>query len=154
MYGKREVDRAAERYTLQGLPGLATGRLLMGALLLMLWTLVCGAMVEEFEATRRAAEGQGVPGTFTARSESCSRSGCSWYGTFTARDDRQSVLDGVLLRGEDGRSVSAGDTIPALDVGSSNFVHMAGGSADWGEPFAAGFVGALAGGGGVVLIVG
>lgn len=129
----------------------AVSRLLLGIGLLMLWTIAFGALVEEVAATGRAARGEGVPGTFTAQSEACGKSGCSWYGTFTTGGPSPQAGERVQLRGDGDRPVHAGESVPALDVGSGSFVHMRGGSPEWGEPVGAGVVAALAGVSGAAL---
>ncbi|WUI00030.1 hypothetical protein OHR68_42205 [Spirillospora sp. NBC_00431] len=152
MSKRREVDSTAKRYVLGGLGRLAVLQLLAGIALLLVGTIAFNAMVSEIEATRRAARGDGVVGTFTADSKSCSRGGCSWYGTFWADGGQRMVIDGVQLRGEDDLAISAGDTIPALDVGSTSFVHRVGGSPAWGEAVGAGFVAIVVGGAGAGLV--
>lgn len=146
MSGRREVDRAAKRYGLKSVGRFALTKLLIGIGMLMVWTFVFGAMVEEVAATGRAARGEGVPGTFTAQSEVCARGGCSWHGTFTTGILFRFTIDSVELRGEGDHSVYAGEPIPALDVGSGRFVQMQSGSPEWGEPLSLGFLTALSGG--------
>ncbi|WP_433473722.1 hypothetical protein ACQPZP_33655 [Spirillospora sp. CA-142024] len=152
MSRRREVDSLAERYVL-GSPGcLAVVRLFVGIVLLMVGNFALSATVDEVEATRHAARGDGVLGVFTAHSRSCSRGECSWNGTFRASGDRRVIVDRTQLRGDDHRSVSAGDAVPALDVGSRDFVHMVGGTPEWDEAFGAGFAAILIGGMGAGLI--
>ncbi|QKW32843.1 hypothetical protein HUT06_01325 [Actinomadura sp. NAK00032] len=151
MSGEREVERASKRYGPTNLGRFAFTRLLLGVGLLMIWPFVFGAIVEETTATRHAARGEGIPGTFTAESQSCGRGGCTWYGTFTTGDFFEFSLGRVALRGDGGRSIHVGEAIPALDVGSGEFVHMKGGSPEWGEAIAAGFIGAITGGLGIWL---
>ncbi|MGI5207627.1 hypothetical protein ACQEU6_39365 [Spirillospora sp. CA-108201] len=146
MSGRREVDSVAARYVLRGLGRAAVVQLLAGIALLMLGNLAFGAMVDEIGATRRAARGDGVQGLFTAESRTCSRAGCFWYGSFRSGGGRPVTIDRVRLRGGGDRSVSAGDAVPALDVGSPDFVHRAGASPDWSEAVGVGFVAALTGG--------
>jgi hypothetical protein len=146
MSRRREVDRAAKRYSLARLGQFPVARLLAGAGLLMIWTFVFGAMVDEATATRHAARGEGVPGTFTAGSEACGRGGCRWYGTYTTGDFFQFTREGVELRGDDDRSLHAGESVTALDVGSGDFVHLEGGAPEWGPALATVFLAAFAGG--------
>ncbi|WP_067794581.1 hypothetical protein [Actinomadura formosensis] len=135
MSGRREVDQASKRYGLNSLRRFAVSQLLIGVGLLMIWPYAFGLMVEEVAATKRAARGEGVPGTFTAQAKECSRGGCSWYGAFTTDGPFQLTGRTVQLRGKGDHSVYAGEEIPALDVGSGMFVQMKGGSPDWGQPF-------------------
>ncbi|GAA2109540.1 hypothetical protein [Actinomadura alba] len=84
-------------------------------------------------ATRRAAAGEGRPGTFVAENRRCSKS-CSWYGTFTADgegriDDRE-----IELRGGDEDSIEAGQRVRVLNVGP--FVQARGGPPEWGSTIA------------------
>ncbi|MFB4304755.1 hypothetical protein [Actinomadura sp. GTD37] len=145
MGGRRESDRAAKKYGLKNLGRFAVSQLLIGVGLLMIWTFAFGATAEEVADTRRAARGDGVPGTFTAESEVCGRGGCSWYGTFSTGSVFRLTVEGTELRGDDGRSVHVGDAVPALDVGSRSFVHMEGGSPEWGMSFGLGFLAAVTG---------
>ncbi|TDB84794.1 hypothetical protein E1264_23455, partial [Actinomadura sp. KC216] len=55
-------------------------------------------------------------------------------------------LVGVELRGVDEDSLSAGESVPALDVGTGDFVHRIGAAPEWGNAAAAGFVAVLTGG--------
>ncbi|MEV0661745.1 hypothetical protein ACIBI3_04830 [Actinomadura luteofluorescens] len=151
MSGRREVDRVAKRYVLNSLGRFAVTQLLLGVGLLMIGTFAFGGMAEEVAATGRAARGERVPGTFTAQSRVCGRGGCSWYGTFTTGSLFQLSLAEVELRGDGGRSVHAGEAVPALDVGSGSFVHMRGGPPERGQPFSAGVLAAITGGLGVGL---
>ena len=146
MGARGEVDRAAAKYGAKNLGRFAFSQLVIGLGLLMGWTFAFGAMVDEGADARRAAKGEGVPGTFTAQGEVCGRSGCSWYGTFATGDLFRLTIDRIELRGEGDRDLKPGDAVPALDVGSRRFVHMRGGSPEWGEPIGAGIVAALAGG--------
>jgi hypothetical protein len=81
-------------------------------------------------ATRRAAAGEGRPGTFIAESRRCFRS-CSWYGTFTADDENRINDRDIELRGGDEASIEAGRRIRVLYVGP--FVQAQGGSPEWGS---------------------
>ncbi|MFG2087534.1 MULTISPECIES: hypothetical protein [unclassified Spirillospora] len=151
MSGEREVDRAAKRYGLKAVGRFAVTQVLIGIGLLMVWTFLFGVLAEEVAATGRAARGEGVAGTFTAHSRVCGRGGCSWYGTFTTDSLFQFAVGRVELRGDGGRSFHAGEAIPALDVGSGNFVHVQGGSPEWGQPVSIGILTAMTGGLGVGL---
>ncbi|MFG2020932.1 hypothetical protein [Actinomadura geliboluensis] len=152
MNGKRLLDRASEKYGPARLGHFAMTQLLLGVGLLMIWPFVFGGIVEEATATRHAAKGEGVPGTFTAHSEVCGKGGCNWYGPYTTGDFFQLTLERVELRGDGGRSIQVGDSVPALYVGSGDFVHMRGGSPEWGEPLGAGVLGVFTGGLGTFLI--
>ncbi|MFA1542573.1 hypothetical protein [Actinomadura monticuli] len=146
MSGRREVDRTAKRYVRTKAGQFAVVQLLIGMALLMVWPFAFGFMVEEVTAAGRAARGEGVPGTFIARSETCGRGGCTWYGPFTTGGLFQPTAERVELRGDGDHSVHAGEAVPALDVGSGRFVHMRGGSPEWGLPFTAAVLAAITGG--------
>ncbi|GAA1785982.1 hypothetical protein [Actinomadura chokoriensis] len=145
MDGRRGGGRGAKRFGPYNLGGFAACQLVLGIVCLMVWTFLFGVVVEEVTATGRAAKGEGIPGTFTAQSEACAKSNCSWYGTFTTDAFFELTPERVELRGDGGRSVQVGEEIPALDVGSGSFVQVKGGPPEWGEPLGVGFLAALAG---------
>ena len=155
MGGRRVGGRGLRRYGLRNvgyfLGSFAFTQLVIGVGCLMIWTFLFGVLVEEVTATRRVVKGEGFPGTFTAQSLECARGGCTWYGTFTTDSLFQLTAGRVELRGDGGRSIQAGDAVPALDVGSGRFVQMKGGSAEWGEPLGIGLFTTFAGGLGVGL---
>ncbi len=151
MGGRRRGGRGLRRYRLHNLGPFAVTQLVIGIGFLMIWPFVFGVLVEDVTATGRAAKGEGVPGTFTALSESCGRGGCTWYGTFTTDSLFQLTHGSVQLRGKGTRSIEAGDAIPALDVGSGDFVQMKGGSPDWDHPLGVGAIAVVVGGLGVGL---
>jgi hypothetical protein len=151
MSGRRKVERAVESYFRKRPGAFAVTRLLVGIGMLMAWTFIFGAMVEEVAATGRAARGEGVPGTFTAHSKVCGHGSCSWHGTFTSGVLLRFTTEGVELRGDGDHSVYQGESIPALDVGSGRFVQMRGGSPEWGEPLSLGYLAVLTGGPGIGL---
>ena len=80
-----------------------------------------------FRADLAAHDGLGVQGTFTATSERCSKSDCTWSGTFRARDE---VLRGVSYN-EGHANLSLGQQIPALDVGAAGWVYPSDGGWHW-----------------------
>lgn len=84
-------------------------------------------------ATRKAAAGEGRPGTFVAETWRCSKS-CSWYGTFTADGESRIDARDIELRGGDEDSIEVGRRIRALDVGP--FVQAEGGPPEWGSTVA------------------
>ncbi|TYK50559.1 hypothetical protein [Actinomadura decatromicini] len=145
MRGRREVDRVAENYLSNNLRRSPVARLLIGIGFLMAWTFAFGFAADETMATRRAAQGEGVPGTFTTESKSCPKGSCTWTGTFTTGSVFQLTREGVDLRGDGGHSLDFGDVVPALDVGSDRFVHLEGGSPEWWPAVAAGILAAVTG---------
>jgi hypothetical protein len=78
----------------------------------------------------RAARGEGLPGTFLAEREECSRRGCAWYGSFVS-DDRMVSLDDVLL--DVGGPEDLGVEVRVLYEGETDppKVYLAEGSRDW-----------------------
>jgi hypothetical protein len=87
--------------------------------------------VSEGTATRRAADGDGRPGVFVVEDRRCART-CSWYGPFVPRNGDRIPDRDFELRGADEDELSPGRRVPALDVGSGEFVHAQGGSPEWG----------------------
>ncbi|MGW3767239.1 hypothetical protein [Actinomadura verrucosospora] len=152
MSGRREVDSAAADYVRGGSGPFSVFHLLLGIAVLVSGTFAFNAMVDEIGATRRAARGDGVQGVFTAETKVCPRGGCLWYGPFRDGRDGHVVIDRVELRGDDDRAVSAGDAVPALDVGSPDFVQAVGGAPEWGEAFGAGVLAVIAAGFGACSI--
>jgi hypothetical protein len=86
--------------------------------------------IKQGTATRRAAAGDGEPGTFVAERWRCSRR-CSWYGTFTADRPGRTTNHDIELRGGDENSIEAGRRIRVLSVGP--FVQAEGGPPEWGS---------------------
>ncbi|TYB49335.1 hypothetical protein FXF69_09650 [Actinomadura chibensis] len=107
--------------------------------------------MDEATATRRAAKGEGVPGTFIVQSQSCPKGDCVWTGTFTTGSIFQVTREGVELRGDGGHSLDYGDVVPALDVGSGRFVQLEGGSPEWWPAVGAGILATITGGFGTAL---
>ncbi|WP_141579487.1 hypothetical protein [Actinomadura sp. WMMA1423] len=123
--------------------------MLFGVWLLMVSTFAFIGVAGEIAATRRAERGEGVPGTFTALSQTCSRGECSWSGTFTSASLPGYIVEDVDLRGRGDRPIYAGSTFPARDVGSVWFVQMEGGPPEWGVPGGIGLLAAVTGVAGV-----
>lgn len=67
-----------------------------------------------------ALAGRGRPGTFTALSEHCRKSGCTWRGDFL-RDDGTSRADVKVAEGSGLHA--AGQTVRASDVGDGSTVY-------------------------------
>ena len=76
-----------------------------------------------------ANTGHGVTGRFTAEERHCSKSGCSWRGTFVGRDG--SVRTGVRL-GFGGPDIDEpGQSVVAIDTGDDTRVFAEGGGGEW-----------------------
>ncbi|MDN3292806.1 hypothetical protein QWM81_01850 [Streptomyces ficellus] len=82
----------------------------------------------------RAATGDGVPGTFTARQLSCVRhpghETCEWVGSFRSAEGTH-LRDPIRLYGRGRDSLAAGQEIAAVDVGNPGRVYGPGGSREW-----------------------
>ncbi|MGX1134215.1 hypothetical protein RKD49_006405 [Streptomyces glaucescens] len=82
----------------------------------------------------RAATGDGVPGTFTARQLSCVRhpghETCEWVGSFRSADGT-STLESVRMYGRGRDSLAEGRRVAAVDVGLPGRVYGPGGSREW-----------------------
>ncbi|TDC69818.1 hypothetical protein E1200_07310 [Actinomadura sp. GC306] len=126
--------RRWEVFARERIGAFALSQLVIGIGLLMAWCILFGLSVEEVSATRHAARGEGVPGTFTAHRTECGEGGCSWHGAFTTGGTFQLILGDVELRGDSGRAIAAGESVTALDVGSGNFVQLQGGPPEWKKP--------------------
>lgn len=77
----------------------------------------------------QAKAGNGMPGTFTAVREECSRRNCSWYGDFAATEGGGQRTDVILYDEPDGMAV--GDAVPARDTGARNGVFSTVGGYTW-----------------------
>jgi hypothetical protein len=89
--------------------------------------VVCGAALglilsgaTELSPALRASHGQGIAGAFVATTQSCGRGGCSWSGNFVLANG-DTVLHNVGFNGGTS-ALQAGQTLPALDSGSTYLV--------------------------------
>lgn len=125
-----------------------------------------GSAVRTYRETARFAEGEGRAGSFTAQQWWCQRGNdCYWRGWFRP-DSGVGLGDGVArgagvsaeggafgLRGLGRDRVAEGDEVPALDVGSREFVFAVGASPEWGRTVVPALFGSFLGVLGVVLCV-
>jgi len=126
--GSRGTPEATESALLSAVIWLA---LAAGAQLIAL-VMIC-ATVPYFAPAWAAHEGGGTPGVFTAGVRNCPQRACSWFGTFTAVDDR--ARDATLEPG--GPAIrAAGYSVTAVSTGRKRVVYPAGGGTAWELPTA------------------
>jgi hypothetical protein len=95
----------------------------LGALLVFSAALDLGPSI-------KAARGEGVHGTFTAKDEACGDAGpCTWHGQFVSDDGRVRLTDVAI----DGGAHGVGSTVEALYGGRGSIptVYQAHGSREW-----------------------
>ncbi|XRQ14976.1 hypothetical protein ACN3XK_30075 [Actinomadura welshii] len=89
--------------------------------------------VPNVAAVWRAARADGTPGAFTAERVECVRhpghESCTWYGSFAAAGGAEAR--GTSMYGAGRGDLSAGERVPAIDVGRSSRVYPPDGSREW-----------------------
>lgn len=97
---------------------------------LALGVFLVGFSVDVLPEDLAAARGEGVQGTFTAEEIFCSRSGCSWDGSFVS-DDGFTIFTEAWIDA-DAPPDEPGDVVRALWTGDEHgYVYTAGGSSQW-----------------------
>lgn len=86
--------------------------------MLVLCTLGVVICLIALPSTLAASRNEGIPGTFTAEHESCSRQGCDWIGQFESDDGTIRITYGGFNSQEIKHS---GDKVRAQKVGASVF---------------------------------
>ncbi|GAA0596998.1 hypothetical protein [Actinomadura livida] len=89
--------------------------------------------VPNLGAVWRAARADGASGTFTAERLSCvehpGHESCSWYGTFMPAAGSEAHETSMYGAGRG--DLSAGERVPAIDVGRPSRVYSVDGSREW-----------------------
>lgn len=106
----------------------------LAAVLLLLAALLMSCAVPALGPALRLAQGDGRPGTFTARRLDCIRhpghESCTWIGEFRSHDGVVNRT-GVTLAGSGRETHHAGQQTNAVDVGLAGRVYGPDGSSEW-----------------------
>ncbi|MWK34361.1 hypothetical protein GEV43_10130 [Actinomadura sp. J1-007] len=158
------ICSAAEEESVRDGRAFAFPLVVLAATFLVFGLLGVGSAVRTYGETARFAEGEGRAGSFTAQQWWCQRGNdCYWRGWFrpgsgvetgegVARGGGVSAEGAAFgLRGLGRGRIAEGDEVPALDVGSREFVFAAGASPEWGRAVVPALFGSFLGVLGVVL---
>lgn len=126
----RAGHRSPSRLSLAGTkPAGIAYLLIIGIAVLGLGAYLLGSGAAALGPARRAAEGQGVHGSFVAVTEHCGKYGCSWTGNFVLPEGIVSLRN-VKLNTDTG-GMKAGQSRPALDTGDNSMVFPANNRRQW-----------------------